>query len=103
MPIDPFEISSSKESSAGSPTFRESLRSPDGKWAWVYCQVRACGHSAAVAYGSFAIRWGMDATIDLIRRRFRCSRCGNLGALLQKPSWNIYDQSFAKVVADKLG
>lgn len=101
MPIDPFEIGCSKESSAGSSTFRESLLSPDGKWVWVYCQVRQCNHKAAVAYGSFAIRWGMDATIDLIRRRFRCGRCGNLGALIRRPSWSVYLQSFGELMAEK--
>ena len=37
----------------------------------------------------FAIRWGMDASTDLIRERLRCSKCGRKGGVsIKVPSWN---------------
>jgi hypothetical protein len=35
----------------------------------------------------FIIRWGPDASSDVLRQRARCTACGNLGATLQHPSW----------------
>ena len=33
------------------------------------------------------IRWGPDASSDVLRRRARCSKCGHKGATLQIPGW----------------
>jgi hypothetical protein len=33
------------------------------------------------------IRWGPDATSELLRRSARCTKCGREGAVLQHPSW----------------
>ena len=33
------------------------------------------------------IRWGPDASSDMLRQRARCSGCGSKGATLQIPSW----------------
>ena len=78
------------------PTFSTCLKSPHGKWVWVHCSVRECNHSAAVSLAPFAIRWGIHATTQMIRRHFRCSRCGNLGALIYTPSWSVEQDSFVE-------
>jgi putative SOS response-associated peptidase YedK len=83
------------------PTFRVCLQSVHGKWIWVCCPVREYNHSAAVAYATFAIRWGMTATTYMIRRCFRCSRCGNLGALIRAPSWSVERQFSQALLADR--
>jgi hypothetical protein len=41
----------------------------------------------AVAFVPLIIRWGPDASSDLLRRSARCSRCSTKGAALQHPSW----------------
>ena len=94
MALDPFGIAFQSDYSSSYPTLGDCLSSAHGKWVWVYCNVRACGHRAAVAYAPFAIRWGMDANTGMIRRNFRCSRCGNLGALIYAPSWDVYTGGF---------
>jgi hypothetical protein len=38
-----------------------------GNWAWAYCINPSCGYYKAVALAPFAIRWGIDASSDLIR------------------------------------
>ena len=83
------------------PKFGDCLLSPNGKWVWVYCRVRECGHSAAIAYASFAVRWGMEASTLTIRRNFRCSRCGNLGALIYLPSWAVGTGDFITFPREK--
>jgi hypothetical protein len=47
----------------------------------------ACGHRVAVALVPFVIRWGADASSDMLRQHARCSVCGQRGATLQHPSW----------------
>ena len=56
-------------------------------WCWVYCDNPACLHSAPVAFVPLMIRWGMDASSDMLRRSARCSVCGHKGATLKHPSW----------------
>jgi hypothetical protein len=56
-------------------------------WVWVCCEAMGCGHRAPVAIAPFAIRWGLDASSDLIRQRLRCSKCGRLGVTIQTSSW----------------
>jgi len=34
------------------------------------------------------IRWGMDASTDVLRQSARCMVCGRKGATLQHPSWH---------------
>jgi len=69
------------------PTIGEILRG-ETKWFWAYCERMGCGHSAPIALAPFAIRWGLDASSDLIRNRLRCSLCGNKGGVaLKRPSW----------------
>ena len=40
-----------------------------------------------MALAALIIRWGPDASSDLLRRSARCSRCGRKGATLQHPGW----------------
>ena len=68
MPLDPFTVAYQPDYSGTYATFGDCLLSPHGKWVWVYCREHECGHRAAIAYASFAVRWGMDATTQMIRR-----------------------------------
>jgi hypothetical protein len=65
------------------PTLGALLRPPG--WYWLRCN--ACGHRVAVALAPFVIRWGADASSDMLRQQARCSACGRRGASLQHPSW----------------
>lgn len=63
--------------------------SGEAKWFWAYCERIGCGHAAPIALAPFAIRWGLEASTDLIRARLRCSRCGRKGGVaIKRPSWN---------------
>jgi hypothetical protein len=65
------------------PTLGQLLYQP--YWFWLRCN--ACGHCVAVALVPFVIRWGADASSDVLRRNARCVVCGRRGASLQHPSW----------------
>jgi hypothetical protein len=54
-------------------------------WCWVVCE--HCLHRRAVAFVPLIIRWGPDASSDMLRRSARCTKCGRKGAVLQHPSW----------------
>ena len=63
------------------------LHRPPG-WLWVICdRYPYCGHRAAMAIAPAVIRWGADASSDILRQCARCSRCGYRGATLQHPGW----------------
>jgi hypothetical protein len=55
-------------------------------WIWIYCS-GTCTHCMPFALAPFVIRFGTDASSDVLRRRARCSRCGHKGASLRRPSW----------------
>jgi len=59
-------------------------------WAWANCNNGACWHSIPIAITPYIIRWGAGASSDMIRQRFRCSRCGHLGATMRMPSHDPY-------------
>ena len=40
-----------------------------------------------MALAPLIIRWGPDASSDVLRQRARCSKCGHQGATLQIPGW----------------
>jgi hypothetical protein len=40
-----------------------------------------------MAIAPFVIRWGPDASSDMLRRSARCQKCGHKGATLSHPSW----------------
>jgi hypothetical protein len=41
------------------------------------------------------IRWGGDASSEVLRQCARCSKCGRKGASLTAPSWDNLDTEFA--------
>src|SRR5262245_37884064 len=47
-------------------------------WLWVHCgSVGSCLHRTPVALAPVLIRWGADASSDVLRRSAPCSRCGS--------------------------
>jgi hypothetical protein len=48
------------------------------------------------------IRWGGDASSDVLRACTRCSRCGRKEASLTSPSWVGLDVGFAEFPAERL-
>jgi hypothetical protein len=69
------------------PTLSDLQRSAPGKWCWVYCAAYGCLHHSPMAIAPLIIRWGPDASSDMLRRSARCSKCGAKGATLMLPSW----------------
>jgi hypothetical protein len=47
-----------------------------------------------VTLAQFVIRWGPDASSDLLRKSARCGNCGHKGVALQAPSWTGSVQGF---------
>src|SRR5215475_11797163 len=68
-------------------TLGELHRSPG--WVWIWCgrAMPYCGHRAPMALAPLVIRWGPDASSDMIRQRAVCTKCGHVGATLQHPGW----------------
>jgi hypothetical protein len=56
-------------------------------WVWIYCSNPRCQRSQPTALTPFIIRWGPDASSDLLRAWARCRRCGTKGATLRLPGW----------------
>jgi hypothetical protein len=54
-------------------------------WLWLNCE--RCQHHAPLACAVAVIRWGADASSDVLRQRARCICCGHKGATLQHPGW----------------
>jgi hypothetical protein len=79
---DPAPAGSRPRGAVPVPTLGQLLRAP--YWTWLCC---GCGHRVAVALVPFVIRWGADASSDMLRRHARCVVCGGRGATLQHPSW----------------
>jgi hypothetical protein len=69
-------------------------------WLWVNCENVKCLHRAPQAIVPLVIRWGGDASSDVLRACARCSRCGRKGASLTSPSWVGLDVGFAPFPAD---
>jgi hypothetical protein len=67
------------------PTLEQLRRS--ACWWWLHCQNQPCLHKAPLALTPCIIRWGAEASSDLLRRSAQCSRCGRKGAILQHPGW----------------
>jgi hypothetical protein len=49
-------------------------------WMWVWCGSANCDHHVI-------IRWGADASSDVLRQRTVCTACGHRGVTLQHPGW----------------
>src|SRR5215831_3231632 len=54
-------------------------------WLWIYCE--RCQHRSPTALAPWIIRWGADASSDLLRRSARCTRCDGKGATIHIPGW----------------
>ena len=65
------------------PTLEQLRRS--SCWWWVYCENSRCLHTTPMALTPLIIRWGAEASSDVLRRSARCARCGRRGATLQHP------------------
>jgi hypothetical protein len=63
------------------------LAEPSPRHAVVLGGVERCMHRKPVAFVPFIIRWGPDASSDMLRRSAHCTKCGRKGAALQHPSW----------------
>ena len=61
------------------------LHSGQPHWFWAHCGM--CSRQRAIPLAPFVIRWGTDASSDMLRRNLTCSHCGHRGASLQHPSW----------------
>ena len=61
-------------------------------WLWLHCE--RCQHHAPLACAVAVIRWGRDASSDVLRERARCTACGNKGATIQHPGWGGADIGF---------
>jgi hypothetical protein len=83
------------------PTLAQLQRSAPGKWCWVYCAAYACLHHAPMAIAPLVIRWGPDASSDMLRQCARCLKCGHKGASLQLPSWMSTAVGFAPFPVDR--
>ena len=70
------------------PTLGE-LQAGSSKWVWAICNGLdesgrvACLHRAPLALAPFVIRWGAEASSNVMRQRLRCAVCGHQGAVLQ--------------------
>lgn len=63
-------------------------------WVWIYCANAGCNYYRPIALAPYIIRWGADASIDLLRQRVRCSKCGRMGATIKKRSWDAHRQEW---------
>jgi hypothetical protein len=74
------------------PTLGE-LQTGSTKWVWAICNGLdesgrvACLHRAPLALAPFVLRWGTEASSNVMRQRLRCAVCGHRAAVLQHPSW----------------
>jgi hypothetical protein len=67
------------------PTLGDLHQAPG--WATLHCNAAGCHHSARFAFAPYVIRWGKDASSDMLRQSARCSRCGGKGARITMASW----------------
>ena len=63
------------------------IRKSGFPWVWVHCEERDCHHCAPLALMPLVIRWGIEASSDLLRNRARCTACQHKGATLRLPSY----------------
>jgi hypothetical protein len=63
------------------------LAQDEPHWLWLYCtNTYYCQHKAAMPLAPLVIRWGADASSNVLRRCARCSKCGTKGAFTYHPS-----------------
>ena len=87
----PFKPPKKYRSAAGrEASFRDLVSNGDGRWAWLYCNTRGCGHHVALAFSPFAIRRGLEPpAAAVIRRNLLCSACGEKTTSLILPSVDV--------------
>jgi hypothetical protein len=73
------QLASQAESVARGEPLPRFFRSGASTWVWIYCGDHHCNHHRAVALVPWAIRWGVDDPVPLIRRNFKCVMCGAEG------------------------
>jgi hypothetical protein len=69
-------------------------------WVWVHCE--SCQQNAPIALTPCIIRWGPEASSNVLRRAAVCRRCGRRGAVLQMPSWSGSHSGWAAFPAERL-
>lgn len=57
------------------------------RWFWLHCTNWRCAHQAPIPLAPLIIRWGPNASSDLLRTLPRCSVCGTKGAYTFHPSY----------------
>jgi hypothetical protein len=72
-----------RESIPPVPTLAQ-LRAGGGSRLWVYCAHNGCDHKAPLPLAPI-ILYGPQASSNALRRKARCTRCGNLGAVTSHP------------------
>lgn len=71
------------------PTLGQLVAS-EPRWLWLRCtNYTACHHQPAIPLVPLIIRWGADASSDVLRGCALCSRCGNKGAETYHPSVDV--------------
>lgn len=83
------------------PTLGE-LQRENPKWFWACCNSLGCTHKEPIALAPFVIRWGPEASSDLIRESLRCTVCGHKGVTLIAPSWVDMDLGYQPFPAERL-
>jgi hypothetical protein len=66
------------------PTMGE-IQRPAPHWCWIYCRNAICeriSSPTAIALAPYVIRWGAEASSNMLRRCARCTICGHKGATL---------------------
>jgi hypothetical protein len=66
------------------PTLEEMRQA--APWLWLWCRNVHCRHKGPMALVPLIIRWGGDASSDVLRQSARCKCCRSKGADLQHPS-----------------
>lgn len=67
------------------PTMAELQRAAP-HWCWIYCLNPFCERvlrPTPIAIAPYVIRWGPNASSDMLRRCARCMGCGHKGATLR--------------------
>ena len=71
-------------------------------WLWICCDGRDCARSAAVDLTPFIIRWGEDASSNVLRRNAQCQYCGTKGVTIQLPGWFGENNTEAPFPVDRM-
>lgn len=87
--------------SPNTTTLGELQQGGAGGWVRAYCNRIGCGRSRPIAIAFAVIRWGADASSDVLRRNLRCDRCGHRGATLMHPSWAAHEQGWEPFPIDR--